>query len=260
LEGPDDELKELADTFDEMLGRLEVGFESHRSFGAYASHELRTPLATLKGEADLVLADASSPPESRRLAQVATATVERADRLVSSLLTISRAEIGIEQSGLVDVAAVAGDVAGGCLLKAERAGLTFDLALHDAKVRGDESLLFALIDNLCHNAIHYNVVGGTVAVSVSTADRTVLIEVTNTGAVLTSDDIAEMSQPFRRLPLSRTRAAGHGLGTAIVISVARAHGGTAKWEPIASGGVRSIVALPSAENTSASASENTSAS
>jgi signal transduction histidine kinase len=248
LAGPDDELKELADTFDGMLGRLEAGFESHRSFGAYASHELRTPLATLKAEADIVLADKASPAESQRLARAAIATVERADRLVSSLLTISRAEIGIENTDLVDVAAVAGDVAGALVGVADKAGLTLDLSLGEGVVRGDESLLLSLIHNLAHNAIQYNVTPGSIALSTATVGADVIIEVTNTGTVLTDADIAEMSQPFRRLPLSRIRGAGHGLGTAIVTAVARVHGGTAIWQPLATGGVRVIVTMPSAKN------------
>jgi signal transduction histidine kinase len=248
LVGPDDELKELADTFDGMLGRLEAGFESRRSFGAYASHELRTPLATLKAEANLVLANDASPAESQRLARAALATVERADRLVSSLLTISRAEIGIEHTDLVDVAAVAGDVAGALVELADKTDISLDVSLGEGVVLGDESLLLSLIHNLAHNAIQYNVAGGSIALTTSTVGADVIVEVTNTGAVLTEADIDEMSQPFRRLPLSRIRGAGHGLGTAIVTSVAHAHGGTAMWQPVATGGVRAVVTLPSAKN------------
>jgi signal transduction histidine kinase len=252
LAGPEDELKELADTFDGMLGRLEAGFESHRSFGAYASHELRTPLATLKAEADLVLANDASPAESQRLARAAIATVERADRLVSSLLTISRAEIGIEHTDLVDVAAVAGDVAGALVAVADKSGLVLDVSLGEGVVRGDESLLLSLIHNLTHNAIQYNVAGGSIGLSTATISANVVVEVTNTGAVLSGADIIEMSQPFRRLPLSRTRGAGHGLGTAIVTAVANAHGGTASWHPLPGGGVRAVVTLPSAYGSAAS--------
>jgi signal transduction histidine kinase len=246
LEGPDDELKELADTFDSMLGRLEAGFEARRSFGAYASHELRTPLATLRAEADLVLADHASPAESRRLAGVALGTVERADQLVTSLLTISRAEVGLQHTELVDVAAVAGDVAGEVIQSADRAGLSFDLDLGDAVVQGDRSLLLSMLQNLTRNAIQYNVTGGTVRLAVATRGQSVIIEVTNTGAVLTDDDVAIMSQPFHRLPLARSSGTGHGLGTAIITAVARVHDGTVAWQARPSGGVRAIVTLPSA--------------
>jgi signal transduction histidine kinase len=244
LDGPDDELKELADTFDAMLARLETSFEARRSFSAYASHELRTPMASLRGEAELALADASMSPETRRLAQLAVTSVDRTDRLVGSLLTISRAESGIEHSTVVDVAALAGDVAGELVDIADRAQLDLHLDLGDGVVQGDPTLITSMLHNLLHNAILYNCDAGWISLSVASDTTDVVVAVENTGPELTDDDIATMSQPFQRLSRSRVPGSGHGLGTAIVAAVTRAHGGTAVWRQRPGGGVRAIVTFP----------------
>jgi hypothetical protein len=220
LAGPDDELKELADTFDDMLDRLQASFDARRRFGAYASHELRTPLTTLRAEAELVLHDPDASDESRRLATVALETVQRADRLVGSLLTIGRAEAGVDTATIIDLATVAGDAAADAA-ETDLNRVRFDLRLD-------------------------NTPGGLVAVTVSVDARTrhAVLVVENDGQILTAADIESMSQPFRRLSLSRTSGAGHGLGTAIVQAVAEAHHGTATWSARPQGGVVAAVRIP----------------
>jgi signal transduction histidine kinase len=248
LDGPDDELKELADTFDAMLGRLEKSFEARRSFSAYASHELRTPLASLRGEAELILADPESSSESVELALAAVATVDRTDRLVGSLLVISRAESGLDTSVVVDVAEIAGDVVGELVTIADQAHLDLHLDLGSGKVVGDAALLTSMIHNLLRNAIQYSHSAGTVILSVFTSRRggNVMVVVENTGAELSEHDIETMSQPFHRLSRTSEQGTGHGLGTAIVGAVANVHGGTATWTRRDGGGVRVIVEIPAA--------------
>jgi hypothetical protein len=245
LAGPDDELKELADTFDDMLDRLQASFDARRRFGAYASHELRTPLTTLRAEAELVLHDPDASDESRRLATVALETVQRADRLVGSLLTIGRAEAGVDTATIIDLATVAGDAAADAA-ETDLNRVRFDLRLDTAEVHGDPSLLLSMAENLIRNAVCYNTPGGLVAVTVSVDARTrhAVLVVENDGQILTAADIESMSQPFRRLSLSRTSGAGHGLGTAIVQAVAEAHHGTATWSARPQGGVVAAVRIP----------------
>lgn len=251
LSGPQDELRELADTFDGMLERLERAFAAQGRFVASASHELRTPLTLVRAEADVVLADPDATPAELReaLGEVRT-TAERGGDVVSALLQLARSEHPLAAATSVDVAAVlaaalaeagrAATAAGVSIVGAEPAP-----AAANAIVAGDAALLRSLVDNLLANAVAYNHRGGRVDVDVRVDDGSVLVEVTNTGAPVGPEDVAGLFAPFARGEPSRSRdTGGAGLGLAIAWAVAEAHDGAIAAEPGPDGGLRVTVRLP----------------
>jgi signal transduction histidine kinase len=251
LPGPEDELKELADTFDDMLGRLQRSFEAQRRFVADASHELRTPLAVMRTEVDVALADPDADvAELRAAAEVVRDATIRADRLVDSLLLLARSERlqvdGLplrEQVALPDVAraalhAVAGEV--------EQRGLQVAHALQPAAVLGDRGLLERLAGNLVENAVRHNVDGGWLRVDTDTVGGRARLAVESTGPVVPPDEVPGLFSPFRRSGTARTARTGAGLGLAIVRAVAEVHGGTATAVARPGGGLAVTVDLPAA--------------
>ncbi|HEV2529887.1 MAG TPA: ATP-binding protein [Thermomicrobiales bacterium] len=251
LRGPPDELKELADTIDAMLGRLEAAFRSQREFAAQASHELRTPLSIIQAEADLALAAPDGSADQRILAGRVRDAALRSERLVDGLLTLSRSESSMRDSVPLDLADLAGDVAGETIDEADRAGIRMDLELETVTVAGDRVLLGQLISNLLQNAIRYNQPGGWVRLAVSdmaahNADENPFgrIRVENSGPVVPAGELEGLFQSFRRGTGSAQRANGFGLGLAIVRSVAEAHGGRVEAAPRQDGGLVVDVLLP----------------
>ncbi|MFB7372669.1 sensor histidine kinase [Streptomyces sp. NPDC056222] len=236
--GPDDELKELGDTIDALLGRLEAAFDSQRRFIANASHELRTPLATQRAAIQVGLDDSSE------VKQVLLDSNRRSERLIEGLLLLARSERGLEAredvrlgevveeecetygvgvvagpAGMAGAAAVAvGASAGGA-----GGGVAGDgVASAGGVVRGNRVLLGQLVRNLVANAVAYNVPGGSVEVSVQGGVLTVV----NTGPVVAADDVPGLFEPFRRGEGRDRMGPGAGLGLSIVRSIAAAHGGT----------------------------------
>ena len=251
LRGPPDELQELADTFDAMLARLEAAFRSQREFAAQASHELRTPLSIIRAEADLALSAPEGNADPHALAVRVRDAALRSERLVDGLLTLSRSESSMRDSVPLDLADLAGDVAGESIDEANRAGVRLELELETATVAGDLVLLGRLIANLLQNAIHYNLPGGMVRLVVSNeaggaTDRTRLarIRVENTGPIVAADELDALFQSFRRGAGGAQRSNGFGLGLAIVRSVAAAHGGRVEAAPRPGGGLVVDVLLP----------------
>ncbi len=168
LKGPNDELKQLADTFDAMLGRLEHAFSSQRRFVANASHELRTPLATERVLIDEALASRSaSPDDLRTILEHLRANSEDTERLIDALLVLARSERGIEQWSPVDLASIVRSVLDQSSVEAAVAGVTVSSTLEPVVVSGDPGLLERLAGNLVENAIRHNVTGGTAAVSLT---------------------------------------------------------------------------------------------
>ncbi len=243
LEGPADELKELADTFDAMLGRLESAFESQRRFVADASHELRTPLAIQRTLVDVALADPdASPADLRVMAAALRDAVDRSERLIDGLLVLARSEQGHVPQEPVDLAAVAAAALDQSAAEAVVAGLRVDRALAPATVVGSRVLVERLVGNLVQNAVRHNVAGGWLAV-VTTSDGRV--RVTNSGPVVPPDQVDALFEPFRRLAPDRVESArGVGLGLSIVRSVTRAHGGEVGATARAGGGLEVVVSLP----------------
>lgn len=252
LAGPEDELKDLADTFDAMLARLQASFESQQRFVADASHELRTPLAVMRTEVDVALADPGATVEELRAsAAVVRAATERADRLVDSLLLLARSDRltldGLPVTELVELSAVA--AAGLGALKADIAVLELDVQTDwaPAPVQGDPGLLERLAGNLVENAVRHNVAGGFVqASSGTTPDGRSWLTVANSGGAVPADGVESLFEPFRRHGTARTAKRGAGLGLSISRAVARAHGGTVQATARAGGGLVVRVDLPGA--------------
>ncbi len=247
LTGPDDEIKELADTFDAMLGRFDAAFESQQRFVANASHELRTPLTTQRALVDVNLADPdASPAQLRATLEKIRAVTDESEHLISSLLILARSEQGLERSVPVDLKPVASEVLDQARPAATARGLHVDASLAKAPVLGDRGLLERMIRNLVDNAVRYNVRGGSVQVSTGVADGQAFIRVVNTGDQIPPDAVPTLFEPFRRLNRDRLGEDGAGLGLSIVRSVAQAHGGTPTAKAQTGGGLQVSVLVPAA--------------
>jgi len=246
FEGPRDELKELADTFDGMLGRLDVAFASQRRFVANASHELRTPLAVMRAQVDVALSDPDvSRNELLGTSRVVRDAVDRCDRLLDGLLVLARSERGLDTAQLVDLADAAARALDQVSITAAQRGIELRSRLEPAAVRGDQSLLDRMVANLVENAVAYNLSSGWIDVTTGNGSDRVRLRVANSGARIPADQVPSLFEPFRRLSRDRTSAGrGSGLGLSIVRSVARAHGGDATARPRTSGGLTVEVELP----------------
>ncbi|MEU7868310.1 ATP-binding protein [Dactylosporangium sp. NPDC049140] len=235
LNGPRDEIKELADTFDSMLERLDQAFDGQRRFAANASHELRTPLTINRTLIEVALGRPDPPPELVQLGETLLAVNARHERLIDGLLTLVASEQELTVHDRVDLAEVARHVVADADVVAD---------LGPAPVTGDPVLLERVVQNLVDNALAYNVPDGAVWVTTTLAGDCARLVVENTGAVIPGYEIPGLFEPFRRLRSRTGSARGTGLGLSIVRSVAVAHGGTAEAEPRAGGGLRVTVTLP----------------
>ncbi|WP_335979005.1 sensor histidine kinase [Streptomyces sp. CA2R106] len=246
LDGPDDELKELADTFDGMLDRLERSFTAQRRFVANASHELRTPLAINRTLLEVQLADPNASPDLQQLGKTLLATNERSEQLVEGLLLLARSENEIVDRKPVDLAEAASRALEQSRGEAADKGVALRESLAPAVVQGNGVLLERIALNLVQNAVRYNVSeGGWVDVTTSAEHGQALLVVANTGPVVPAYEVDNMFEPFRRLRTERTGSdKGVGLGLSIVRSVARAHGGVIAAEPREGGGLVMRVAIP----------------
>jgi signal transduction histidine kinase len=252
--GADDEVAELARTFDAMLDRLAGAFESQKRFVANASHELRTPLAVMRTEIDVTLSDDEADvAEYRRMAKVVRNASERANGLVDALLVLARSEA---QSGRRLVRKVPADLATSVYnalsaVKAEAERLKLDVTtdLEPAPVVGDPSLLDRLAGNLIENAIRYNHLLGKLWLRTESANGQARLVVGNTGYEVEPADVPGLFEPFRRGGWERTGSRGSGLGLSIVRAVCDAHGGTVSAVAQPGGGLEVTVALPTADAT-----------
>jgi signal transduction histidine kinase len=242
LKAPNDELKELADTFDGMLARLDGAFAGQRHFVANASHELRTPLAIMRTEVDVALADPDAGTgELRAMGEAIRETVDRCEHLIASLLLLARSEGPAGRGEPVDISALAGDCITDLRARAREARIVISSELVPAWTAGDPRLLERMIANLLDNGIHHNEPGGWMSVTTTPADGWVVLTVVNGGARIDPSDVQALTEPFRRLDRS---VAGFGLGLSIVASVAVAHGGTVKLTAPQNGGLQVRVRLP----------------
>ncbi len=253
LQGPRDELRELADTFDTMLERLERAFTSQRQFIANASHELRTPLTVMRTAIDVVLA--KPQPRREELASMAAEVrqaVDHAERLIEVLLVLARNDQARVLTDPLDLAAVAEDALEGRTAN----GITTTTALDEAPVTGDRVLLERLVNNLLDNAERYNIAGGTVSISTTTDDGASLVRVVNTGRVVPPDQVERLFLPFTRLD-DRVGHDGFGLGLTLVSSIAAMHRGTVHATAVPGGGLDISVRLPRRDNAVAPGSPGT---
>jgi signal transduction histidine kinase len=238
--GPRDELRELAETFDEMLGRLQAAFEGQQRFIANASHELRTPLSVMRATVDVVLASPdATQADLRAMAADIRAAVDHAEHLIGALLILARNERGLAVHEEIDLATVAEDA----LDTAAVGGRRVHATLEPAVISGDPVLAGQLVANLVDNAIRYNVSGGEIWISTGAGAGRSQLTVANTGPVISLTDAARIFQPFQRLH-DRTSQDGSGLGLAIVDSIATIHGATIDAHPRAGGGLAVAVTFP----------------
>ena len=252
--GADDEVAELANTFDAMMDRISATFDSQKRFVANASHELRTPLTVMRTEVEVTLADPDADLEEyRRMAKVVRDGSERANALVESLLLLARTEA---QSGRRLSKKVPADLAD-CVTSAlsamsreiDRIHLTVEQDLQPAPVVGDPGLLDRLAGNLIENAVRYNHLHGNIWVRTGGDDEHSWLVVRNTGFDVEPADVPRLFEPFRRGGRERTGGRGSGLGLSIVRAVADAHGGTVTATANPEGGLEVTLTLPSAKVT-----------
>ncbi|NYV75177.1 HAMP domain-containing sensor histidine kinase [Streptomyces sp. UH6] len=246
LDGPDDELKELADTFDDMLERLQRAFTAQQRFVGNASHELRTPLAINRTLLEVHLSDPGAPPELQQLGRTLLATNERSEQLVEGLLLLARSDNQIVERKPVDLAEVATRALDQVRGEAAERGVEFRGTRSSVVVQGNGVLLERIALNLVQNAVRYNVPeDGWVEVTTGAEQGVAVLVVTNTGPVVPAYEIDNLFEPFRRLRTERTGSdKGVGLGLSIVRSVARAHGGHITAVPREGGGLVMRVTLP----------------
>jgi signal transduction histidine kinase len=246
LRGPDDELKELGDTLDELFVRLEASFEAQRRFAANASHELRTPLTRERTLLQVTLADpASTTGTWQAVSRELLASNTEQERLIEALLTLAETEGGLGQREPVDLAAITS-----AALAAAQPGIT-RLALHvhpviePAVLDGDPLLVQRLAGNLIDNAVRHNIDGGDVQVTTTTSGARAVLSVSNSGPVIPPAEVGRLFQPFQRFgPRRARRDGGHGLGLSIVRAIATAHGATVTPRSRPGGGLSIAVAFP----------------
>jgi signal transduction histidine kinase len=244
LHGPRDELRELADTFDGMLARLDAVFSAQRRFVADASHELRTPLAAMGAELEVLAADPHAT-----LADVEAATrvlrrqLARSEELIGALLALARSEPELLARECVDLAEIAREALDDAAPEASACHLRIDNELQSAVVPADRQLLSLLVGNLLDNAIKHNCEGGWLEVRTAVHAGRAKLVLANSGARVPAEEVSDLTQAFRRGGTARV-GDGHGLGLAIVAAVARAHQGELRIEPLSEGGLRLEVTLP----------------
>ncbi|MET9341487.1 HAMP domain-containing sensor histidine kinase [Nonomuraea sp. NPDC003804] len=242
LDGPDDEVKRLADTFDAMLDRLHRAFDAQRRFISNASHELRTPLAINRTVLEVSLEEPEASADLKALARALLGTNARYERLIEGLLLLAQSEQELTARRRVELRHIVRTVLEQVDLQPRRRRVTIHQDLSDAEVEGDPLFLERCLFNLVENAIKYNVRDGQVWIRVS-ADGLVTVE--NTGPVVAPYDVDGLFEPFRRLAGERVRSdRGAGLGLSIVRAIVDAHGGTVTALPRPDGGLAVTVSLP----------------
>jgi signal transduction histidine kinase len=246
LPGPGDEVKDLADTIDGLLTRLQAAFEAQRRFVASASHELRTPLTLNRALLEVALADpAASAADLRGACEELIAAGEQQERLVEALLTLATTEHGLDRADEFDLAETTRRALAPHRVQAGHRGLRLDVSLGHAVVRGDPDLAERMAANLIDNAIRYNILGGSVQVRTETVWDHAVLMIANTGPQVPPGQAEQLFEPFQRLIDDRaSHPDGHGLGLSIVRAIADAHDAHLEVVPRSSGGLTITAHFP----------------
>lgn len=246
LDGPQDELKELGDTLDDLFGRLDAAFEAQRRFVVNASHELRTPLTAERTLLQVALDDPDTTNvEWRSTAEEVLASTEEQARLIEALLTLASSETGLNEHASVDLASLVTATLVDLEPEIDRLGVQVDATASQALLDGDPLLLERLVANLLTNAVRHNMVDGQVAVTTEVTDGQAVLTVTNTGPLIQTAEVDRLFQPFQRLDARRGQHKdGHGLGLSIVRAIATAHRARIVAAPMPDGGLRVSVIFP----------------
>ena len=247
LPGPDDELKELADTLDSLFTRLEASFDAQRRFAANASHELRTPLTRERALIEVTRADPASTSDTwQDVSQDLLAFNAEQDRLIDALLILASSEAGLAEREPADLAVVTSAALDVPRAEIGGLGLNVQASLRPASVNGDPLLIQRLVANLIDNAVRHNTCGGDVQVATGTCDGRAVFSVANSGKVIRPAEVDLLFQPFQRLGPRPARGDGHGLGLSIVRAIATAHGAHITASARSGGGLAIDVAFPPA--------------
>jgi signal transduction histidine kinase len=248
MSGPHDELRQLADTIDRLLARLEAAFDAQQRFVANASHELRTPLAMMRTTLDVGVAKPGGvPAETRELDAELRVDLDHADQLLESFLGLARAQHAqLEDRDQVAleplVRSALSDRAGQIAAKE----LTVETDLHTAEIAGSPTLLRRMLENVIENAVRHTEPGGSIEITLAAPEgRQARVLIASSGSPLDPSAVAQLAQPFKRLTRDRTASQdGHGLGLSIVAAVAAAHGGRLDLRARPEGGLQVEIALP----------------
>jgi signal transduction histidine kinase len=246
LHGPDDELKELADTLDGLFARLEASFDAQQRFAASASHELRTPLTRERTLLQVTLADpAATTGTWQAVSRELLASNAEQEHLIEALLTLASSEAGPAQREPADLAAITSAALAAARPAISRLGLHVHADIQAAILDGDPLLVQQLAANLIDNAARHNVPGGDVQITTKASQAGAVLSVTNSGPVIPPADVDRLFQPFQRLgPRPARRDGGHGLGLSIVRAIATAHAATVTAQPRPGGGLAIDVTFP----------------
>jgi len=249
LEGPDDEFKQLADTFDVMLERLDAAFTSQKRFVANAAHELRTPLAAMRTAIEVTLSKPTrTPAQLEAMAARVNRSVERAEATVDALLALATSELGPTAREAIDLATAAQDALDATNTAIDQRQIKLEAALAPANARGDRVLLERMIANLVENAVRHNNTGGWIGIRTIQQTDSAVFEIANTGPSIPAEQIPTLFEPFARAEQRLNHSDGLGLGLSIASAIARAHDATIIASPRPGGGLEMSVTIPTSRN------------
>lgn len=245
LTGPDDELKQLGDTFDLMLERLDAAFTSQKRFVANAAHELRTPLTVMRTAIDVTL---SKPTRTREqleaMALRVQRSIEQAEAIIEALLTLATSELGPATQETTDLATAAEDALEAVQNGIEQHEITVDAVLGPAITQGDRVLLERMVANLVENAVRHNSPGGSIRIRTTQDAASATFEIANSGVVIPAEQIPTLFEPFARAEQRLNHSDGVGLGLSIASTIAGAHNATIVARPRTGGGLEISVTIP----------------
>ncbi len=245
LEGPDDEFKQLADTFDVMLERLDAAFTSQKRFVANAAHELRTPLTAMRTAIEVTLSKPTRTPEQlEAMAERVKRSVEQAEATIEALLTLATSELGPAATEAIDLATVAEDALDTSRAAIDQRQITVECDLEPAPARGDRVLVDRMVANLVQNAVRHNTPGGWIGIRTIPHAHGAVFQVANTGPIIPAEQIPTLFEPFARAEQRVDSTDGVGLGLSIATAIARAHNATITARPRQGGGLELSVTMP----------------